>query len=122
MGTAHPANFWDLRKPASAAQFRMQHHLAHATYERLLATTRGIFLPSLDLTQKMNPDWLFRHNSRHEALLAITAGRLVSPLAGSAPTVDLASLDPADGEALTAWMHYHAQLHANLDQFFGVHT
>jgi hypothetical protein len=122
MGTANPANFWDLAKPAAQAHFRLQHHRAHATYDRVLGQFHGIALPTLDLTAPINRDWLHRHDSRHRALLTITAGRLANPQAGSAPTVDLSSLNLKDEQALRAWMHYHAYLHANLDQFLGVRT
>jgi hypothetical protein len=120
MGTPHPANFWSQRHPLSEAQFRMQHHLSHATYEKRLTQTYGIALASLDLTAPINKDWLFRHDSRHQAMLSITQGRLGA--VNNAPTVDLSSLDPRDERAFRAWMQYHAQLHENLDIFFGVTT
>lgn len=120
MGVANPANFWKLR-PFSQAQFRMQHHLAHRTYEQALTVQQGIALASQDLTAPVSPDWLMRHDSRHRALTAIM-GRLGAAPAVSSNTADLASLDPEDAQAVKAWMHYHALLHAVLDAFFGVRT
>lgn len=89
---------------------RMQHHLQHRSYD-LALSRKGVSLGALDLTAKVNRDWLFRHGERHKALRQITGG--------NAPTCDLSSLRWDDSQAVQAWMHYHAVLHQQIAQYLG---
>lgn len=114
-GIPHPANFWTTARHSAQfrAQFRAQHHLAHVAYEQALGG-RGISLPGCDFSQEVNKDWLLRHDSRHQALRIIVGHNT------NAPTVDLASLDFTDSQAVRAWQQYHAQLHADIETFLGM--
>jgi len=109
---SHPANLFG-RAPNAEKQFKMQHHLRHVTYDRA-ASLLGVALGGLDFTGEITQDWLLRHASRHK-----TYRILQGPASGS-PTVDLESLNWTNRKAVVAWMQYHAQLHADLDAFFGL--
>lgn len=142
-----PATYWAAGSSPAQAHFKMAHHLRHASYDRS-ASRAGISLPGLDLTGEVTSDWLYRHAARHQTYRTLTGpqaqgawinaqgvtGQWINAahalggwgplsyasLTGASPTVDLASLDFEDGKAVSAWMHYHAQLHADLDQHFGI--
>lgn len=123
--TSPPSNYWplasrehgDRRRRASDAldspQFLLAHHLRHASYD-LAASRAGVALAGLDLSGRVNRDWLARHASRHATYRALLARAGF----GAAGTCDLASLDFASASAVTAWMQYHAALHADLDAYF----
>ena len=109
---SHPANFWLLGDSRAETAMRMVHHMQHRTYD-LALSVKGISLGALDLTHKVNKDWLFRHQERHKALQQIVGGQ---------GTCDLASLDWNDAQAVKAWMHYHSILHSQLAQALGTPT
>ena len=109
---SHPANLYG-RPRTSERHFKMQHQMRHATYD-YAASKRGVSLAGLDLTGDITPDWLLRHSIRHKTY------RLMQGSAGNSPTVDLESLDWSNRRAVRSWLQYHAQLHADLDAFFGL--
>ncbi len=109
---SHPASFYG-RRPSAEKHFKMQHHLRHATYD-YAASRNGTSLAGLDLTGEITQDWLLRHALRHKTY------RVLVGQAGGAPTVDLESLDWSKRRSVLSWMQYHAQLHADLDAFFGL--
>lgn len=109
---SHPANLYG-RRPTAQKQFQMQHHLRHVTYD-YAASKLGISLAGLDLTGKITQDWLLRHSIRHKSYRVIQGNQ------GASPTVDLESLDWSNRRAVVSWLQYHAQLHADLDAFFGL--
>ena len=108
-----PAHFFNTAVDSAEKQFLMYHHLRHITYDKA-ASRSGVSLPGLDLTGKVNHDWLFRHSMRHK-----TYRRLAG---GGSSTIDLESLDWENKRAVRSWMQYHAQLHSDLDQFFGIRS
>lgn len=110
---SHPANFWSHAKSPDEKQFRMQHQLRHAAYDSAASISIGS-LAGLDLSGEINKDWLFRHASRHATY------RVIVGKSGASPTCDLSSLNWKNISAVQAWMQYHAQLHADLDAFFGL--
>jgi hypothetical protein len=112
VGISHPANFFGPREP-QRAQFKMQHHLRHTTYD-YAASAMGVSLPGLDLTGEITPDWLMRHGARHATYRALIVGQ------GTAGRAGLESIDWTNEDALTSWMQTHLQLHNQLDQFFGL--
>jgi hypothetical protein len=126
--STHPASYWRFMGGKNAAQFRMQHHLRHATYDAALAKA-GISLATYDLTAEVNQSWLALHDSRHKTLTTIIQKNLANmpnqaPPAPPSPyrsgTADLSSLDFANEQAVTAWMQFHASLHQQLDAYFGI--
>lgn len=111
-GITHPASYFG-KSPHAERQFKMQHHLRHATYDKS-ASRSGVSLPGLDLTGQITQDWLMRHSFRHKTF------RVLIGASGVSPTVDLESLDWSNRRAVQAWMQYHANLHDDLDQYFGL--
>jgi hypothetical protein len=108
--------FWPQRQMRSSTQshFQMQHHMRHIAYEAALGKT-GLSLGGQDLTGPVTQDWLMRHAVRHSTLRKIIGS------SGQSPTVGLSSLDFGDEQAVRAWQQYHALLHGDLDQYFGIH-
>lgn len=107
------ASFWKRTDGRHEAQFRMQHHLRHATYD-YAASKAGVSLAGLDLTGEIGGDWLFRHAARHSTYRSLIGGK------GASPTTGLSSLDWRDASSVQSWMQFHERLHADLDAYFGL--
>lgn len=109
----HSELFFDSGDKVGEAQFILWHHLRHHTYD-LILSQRGTTLPPLDLTTKVDGDWLQRHSIRHSTLRKI-AGTVTDN-----STVGLKVLRWDDPKEQQDWLRIHAIDHANLDAYFGL--
>lgn len=96
------------------AQFIAWHWHRHRTYD-LLASGKGVTLPTLDVSGPVDADWLHRHYARHLTLRKLAGGASGAYLAG------LLDVDWDDPNQLREWLKLHSFEHGRLDQYFGIH-
>lgn len=109
----HSQYFFNFEDDAGESQFLLFHHLRHHKYD-LLMSQAGQTLPPLDISAKVDKDWLFRHSTRHRTLRRI---------AGIAPTESIVGLNTVHWNSrteVTDWLRIHALDHKNLDAYFGL--
>lgn len=105
--------FFDFADGLGEANFIMWHHMRHRSYD-LIASQNGNSLPPLDLSTKVDSDWLHRHAVRHATHRKIAGTVTRNGLAG------LKIVRWHDRVSQQDWLYYHAIDHMNLDEFYGL--
>jgi hypothetical protein len=113
MPAPHSELFFNFGDPAGEAQFISWHQFRHRTYD-LLASQNGHSLPMLDLTGKIDHDWLHRHYVRHATHRQFAGNATASYLHG------LLDVNPHMRTQWEEWLRIHALEHQALDQFYGI--
>jgi hypothetical protein len=109
--TPHSEYFFDFGD-VGEQHWIMWHHLRHRAYDQIAAKA-GTQFSTLDLTGKVDRDWLKRHADRHDLLKKLTG-------AAAHSFVALVDVDWESESQVNDWLRIHALDHTNLDAYFGL--